>query len=62
MKEAQMPEKYMVVLKDYQVRILEEVLEAHREKLQQTPGHWAKSELKALKDIETALRRKAKIH
>ncbi len=57
-----MPEKYMVVLKDYQVKILKDVLESHQEKLQQTPGHWAKSELKALKDIETAFQRKAKIH
>ena len=62
-----MQDKYMVVLKEGELEVLESILEIRRELCQSDseyyPGLYSsRTELKILKDIETALRRKAKIH
>ena len=62
-----MQDKYMVVLKEGELEILENILGTRRELCQSDsenyPGLYsARTELKILKDIDKALRRKAKIH
>lgn len=62
-----MQDKYMVVLKEGELEILENILEARRELCQGDTDDYpalysAATELRVLRDIGAALRRKAKIH
>ena len=62
-----MQDKYMVVLKEGELEVLENILGIRRGLCQSDsenyPGLYsARTELKILKDIDKALRRKAKIH